>query len=199
MGSSSRQDALEVEPLHEQLLQKLLPGALLMDYTHQQEPLLDVTAVLSLLCVTDAAQRIAKEQQEQQQQQRNSFDARMLEGVKAEFDAMLLPVLLELLLLQPADVQLARHVLSLAAAVGGTQPKYSSLHLSCGGEAWQAVLPVLLGQVGPQVLKLLGSSSSSSNRELEEDAKQELQMALSRLVVLLLEPGEAVPQSFICA
>jgi hypothetical protein len=169
-------------PWYRELLEQLLPGALLMDYKDQQEPLLDAAAVVSLLRVVHEAQCAAKERQDQQQQEQQQQQQQCQTDLeKASLDAELLPMLLQWLLLKPDDLQLAHHVLTFAAAA-------VDYNVKAGHYSWNVLLPVLLQHVGPQVLRLLSSSRGSDSQE-HLQMIGELHLALSRLVMLLTTPG----------
>jgi hypothetical protein len=164
--------------MHKQLLQPLLPGALQLQLEQHQQQLLAPVPVVSLLHAALEAQCLTWQQPEQQQQQQRTA----VTGGTAAEKALNIPlsqVLLELLLLQPQDVQLAHHVLALAAAVleSGLMGEHTSGEL---------VLMVFLDRLGLQLLQLLNSSSSS-----ESDDNIKLRRAFGRLVVVLTDPGEA--------
>jgi hypothetical protein len=163
-----------------QLLQQLLPGALQLQH---EEQLVYPVPLLSLLLAAHVAQRLVLQQkqpehQQQHEQQQDRVAVADDPAADEVFDALVLPMLLELLLLQPQDVKLARDVLALV----GTAIKSK---VRGGHHAGAFVLQVLLLRVGPQLLQLLNSSSS------EPEVATQLQLAFGRLMVLLTDPSKA--------
>jgi hypothetical protein len=156
---------------HEQLLQLLLPGALQADMEQQQEEIVRLTTVLNVLHAAGQAKRII------QQQQRQSWEFAV--------DAVLLPTLLEMALLQLQDCKVV--AIALLFATEALQ------HPMLGVEqAQRKVLECLLTRLGPAVLKRSSSSSSCSSSGGaggEPDDAECGQTAAWELLLIMIDPG----------
>jgi hypothetical protein len=157
---------------HDQLLQLLLPEALHADLEQQQEAIVRLTSVLNVLHAAGQAKYIIQEQQ--QQRQRQSWELAV--------DAVLLPTLLEMALLQPQDCNNVANAL-----LFGMEALQRPMHGS--EQARWKVLECLLTHLGPAVLKRSGRSSSSSGDGDDPGDTDFAKKAAWELLVVLIDPG----------
>jgi hypothetical protein len=169
-------DKPAVPAYHEQLLQLLLPGASQADLEQQQQQ--QSVQLRPVLYVLQAAATAKHIMQQQQQQQRQSWELAV--------DAVLLPTLLELALLQPQDCKLVAEAL-ICALNAPQHPMRGS------NQAQRKALECLLAHLGPAVLK--SSSSSSSVGGGEPDGTELAQTAAWQLLLVLIDPGMRRSQS----
>jgi hypothetical protein len=166
---------MDVPPWREQLLQRFMPGALQVQLMEQ--PIL-LTPFVALLRKAQDAQRKLQQQDQQQEAAEPSEAGRY-------FNMLLLPMLMELLLLRPSDVALAYNVLLLAHTAMSTG-LMGARHMY----VWTRVMQSLLQQLGPLLVKMLSSSTSStSSISCECDDIRELQLAFGKLMALLTDSG----------
>jgi hypothetical protein len=176
---------MDIPPWHEQLLQKAMPGALQVQLPEQRLLLIPFVALLRM--AQDAQHTVQQQQQQQQQQeqQQQAVEAAETSEVHQYFNLLLLPTLMELLLLRPADVALAYHVLMLVVTAWNSD-MVGAQHIY----VWTQVMQCLLLQHGPQLVKTISSSSGNgSGSGSGYDNIQELQLAFGQLMALLTDPG----------